>query len=293
MAAIIILSIIWGTIGWCFADNYIGVNSFFGKTIIAIVFICIIVCIERFIILMVGKSKTAVGFRFVLAILMAVLGSTVFDQIIFKNDVDVRMKEIRTEQINKEVPKRIALIDGDIQKIRHTQDSIRIKNNELYADISKNPVITAYDVSTTTRQTGVDEDGKPIEEKSQTVNKRNVENALINQTKANDRTLDAYQKQIEVLQEKKLSMADDTRKEYEQAKTGFLEELGALYVLLGDSWVAKAFYIFLFLFLVSLELLVITAKGSTSCDYDLIVEHQLNIKRETLRNTAQKLLNGK
>ena len=293
MAASIILSIIWGTIGWCFADNYIGVNSFFGKTIIAIVFICIIVCIERFIILMVGKSKTAVGFRFVLAILMAVLGSTVFDQIIFKNDVDVRMKEIRTEQINKEVPKRIALIDGDIQKIRHTQDSIRIKNNELYADISKNPVITAYDVSTTTRQTGVDEDGKPIEEKSQTVNKRNVENALINQTKANDRTLDAYQKQIEVLQEKKLSMADDTRKEYEQAKTGFLEELGALYVLLGDSWVAKAFYIFLFLFLVSLELLVITAKGSTSCDYDLIVEHQLNIKRETLRNTAQKLLNGK
>lgn len=242
---------------------------------------------------MVGKSKTAVGFRFVLAILMAVLGSTVFDQIIFKNDVDVRMKEIRTEQINKEVPKRIALIDGDIQKIRHTQDSIRIKNNELYADISKNPVITAYDVSTTTRQTGVDEDGKPIEEKSQTVNKRNVENALINQTKANDRTLDAYQKQIEVLQEKKLSMADDTRKEYEQAKTGFLEELGALYVLLGDSWVAKAFYIFLFLFLVSLELLVITAKGSTSCDYDLIVEHQLNIKRETLKNTAQKLLNAK
>ena len=293
MAAIIILSIIWGTIGWCFADNYIGVNSFFGKTIIAIVFICIIVCIELFIILVFGKSKTEVGFRFVLAILMAVLGSTVFDQIIFKNDVDVRMKEIRTEQINKEVPKRIALIDGDIQKIRHTQDSIRIKNNELYADISKNPVITAYDVSTTTRQTGVDEDGKPIEEKSQTVNKRNVENALINQTKANDRTLDAYQKQIEVLQEKKLSMADDTRKEYEQAKTGFLEELGALYVLLGDSWVAKAFYIFLFLFLVSLELLVITAKGSTSCDYDLIVEHQLNIKRETLRNTAQKLLNGK
>lgn len=293
MAAIIILSIIWGTIGWCFADNYIGVNSFWGKAIIAIVFICIIVCIERFIILMVGKSKTAVGFRFILAILMAVLGSTVFDQIIFKNDVDVRMKEIRTEQINKEVPKRIALIDGDIQKIRHTQDSIRIKNNELYAEISKNPVITAYDVSTTTRQTGVDENGKPIEEKSQTVNKRNVENALINQAKANDRTLDAYQKQIETLQEKKLSMADDTRKEYEQAKTGFLEELGALYVLLGDSWVARAFYIFLFLFLVSLELLVITAKGSTSCDYDLIVEHQLNIKRETLKSTEHKLLNGK
>lgn len=293
MAAIIILAIIWGTIGWCFADNYIGVDSFLGKALIATVFVSIIICIERFIILMVGRSRSAVIFRVILAFLMAVLGSTVFDQIIFKNDVDVRMKEIRTEQINKEVPKRIALIDGDIQKIRHTQDSIRIKNNELYAEISKNPVITAYDVSTTTHQTGVDENGKPIEEKTQTVNKRNVENALINQAKANDRTLEAYQKQIETLQEKKLSMADDTRKEYEQAKTGFLEELGALYTLLGDSWVAMAFYIFLFLFLTSLELLVITTKGSTSCDYDLIVEHQLNIKRETLKNTEYRLLNGK
>ena len=293
MAAIIILAIIWGTIGWCFAGNYIGVQSFWGKALISIVFVSIIICIERFIILMVGRSRSAMIFRVILAFLMAVLGSTVFDQIIFKNDVDVRMKEIRTEQINKEVPKRIALIDGDIQKIRHTQDSIRIKNNELYAEISKNPVITAYDVSTTTHQTGVDENGKPIEEKTQTVNKRNVENALINQAKANDRTLEAYQKQIETLQEKKLSMADDTRKEYEQAKTGFLEELGALYTLLGDSWVALAFYIFLFLFLTSLELLVITTKGSTLCDYDLIVEHQLNIKRETLKNAEYKLLNGK
>ncbi|MFV0419453.1 MAG: DUF4407 domain-containing protein [Dysgonomonas sp.] len=293
MAAIIILAIIWGTIGWCFADNYIGIQSFWGKALISIVFISIIICIERFIILMVGRSRSAVIFRVILAFLMAVLGSTVFDQIIFKNDVDVRMKEIRTEQINKEVPKRIALIDSDIQKIRHTQDSIRIKNNELYAEISKNPVITAYDVSTTTHQTGVDENGKPIEEKTQTVNKRNVENALINQAKANDRTLEAYQKQIEALQEKKLSMADDTRKEYEQAKTGFLEELGALYTLLGDSWVALAFYIFLFLFLTSLELLVITTKGSTLCDYDLIVEHQLNIKRETLKSAEYKLLNGK
>lgn len=292
MAAIAILTIIWGTIGWCFADNYIGVQSFWGKALIAAIFICIIICIERFIILIVGKSKPTLIFRFVLAVLMAVLGSTIFDQIIFKNDVDLRMKEIRTEQINKEIPKRIALIDGDIQKITHTLDSIRVKNNEIYAEISKNPMITAYDVTTTTT-TGIDKDGKTVDVKNQTVNKRNAENPLINQTKANDQTLKAYQEQIEILQNKKISMADDTRKEYEQAKTGFLEELGALYTLLGDSWVALAFYIFLFLFLTCLELLVISTKGTTSCDYDLIVEHQFNIKRETLKNTENKLLNGK
>lgn len=293
MAAIIILAIIWGTIGWCFAGNYIGIDSFLGKIAIAIVFVSIIICIERFIILMVGKSKFAMAFRVMLAFLMAILGSTIFDQIIFKNDVDVRMKEIRTEQINKEVPKRIALIDADIQKITHTLDSMRIKNSELYAEIKKNPMTTASDISTTTNQTGVDENGKPIINKVETVNKRSFENVMINQAKANDKTLDAYQKQIEKLQEKKLSIADDTRKEYEQAKTGFLEELGALYALLRENKIAAAFYLFLFLFLTSLELLVITTKGSTTCDYDLIVEHQLNIKRETLKNTEHKLLNRK
>lgn len=292
MSAIVILSIIWGTIGWCFADNYIGIQSFWGKALITAAFISIIISIERFIILIVGKSKPALIFRVMLAVLMAVLGSTIFDQIIFKNDVDLQMKEIRTEKINKQIPKRIDLINREIQIITSTLDSIRVKNNELYAEIAKNPVIKTYEVSTTTRP-GTDKDGNPTEEKIQTVNTRNVENVLVNQAKANDQTLKAYQEQIEALQNKKFSMADDTRKEYEEAKTGFLEELGALYSLLGDSQVALAFYIFLFLFLTCLELLVISTKGTTSCDYDLIVEHQFNIKRETLKNTEYKLLNGK
>lgn len=41
-------------------------------------------CIERFIILTVGKLGIMGFFRYVLAFLMAVLGSAVFDQIILK-----------------------------------------------------------------------------------------------------------------------------------------------------------------------------------------------------------------
>ncbi|MDR0811320.1 MAG: DUF4407 domain-containing protein, partial [Paludibacter sp.] len=161
-AAITILAILWGIIGWCLADNYLAIESWYGKLITSIVFIAIIVSIERYIILSHGKLTTLKVFRTFLAVLMAVLGSTVFDQIVFKNDVNVKMKDIRTTQINAEIPKRTLLIDNEINGISYITDSIGKINQMLYADIAKIPTIPDVQISTTTRQTGIDEiTGKP------------------------------------------------------------------------------------------------------------------------------------
>lgn len=292
MSAIIILIIIWGSIGFCFADRYIGIESFAGKLTVSLVFMVIILCIERFIILTVGKLGIMGWMRALLAILMAVLGSTVFDQIIFKNDVDVKMKEIRTEQINKEIPKRMSYLDSDIKRMTLLIDSIGKENIVIYEKLSKNPVIVATGVNTTTKQTGVDKDGKPIEEKVTSVNRRNVENPLSGQAKANEAALKIYQEQLDSYQKKKISVGDDVRKEYESAHVGFLEELKALFIILSEDKIATGFYLFLFAFLMFLELLVVTSKGGDGkCDYDLMVEHQLKIKRETLQKTEDRLLN--
>lgn len=52
-----------------------------------------------------------------------------------------------------------------------------------------------------------------------------------------------------------------------------------------------AFYLLLLCFLTFLEMLVVMSKsGDGACDYDLIVEHQLRIKRETLKKTEDGLL---
>ena len=281
ISAIIILSVIWGAIGFCFAERYMGVSSLWQQLAVSSVFVIMILCIERFIILTVGKLGIMGFFRYVLAFLMAVLGSAVFDQIIFKNDVTVKMKEVRTEQINKEIPKRMAYLDSDIKRVSLLIDSIGLANIQIYDKLSKQPIITATDVSTTTKQTGVDEEGNPVVEKITSVNKRSVENPL----NAQANQLDTYQKE-------KIEVADKTRDEFENAATGFLEELKALVLILREDPYALAFYIFLFLFLLCLELLVVTSKtGDSKCDYDLVVEHQLRIKAETLRNTELSLLN--
>lgn len=290
ISAIIILIAIWGTIGFCFADNYIGIDSLLGKIAVSAVFVAIIICIERYIILT-GKLGFMAVVRFFLAFLMAVLGSAIFDQIIFKNDIQVKMKEIRTEQINKEIPKRMHFLDADIVRVTQTIDSLGKANIELYDKLDKRPVIAATDVQTITRQTGVDSNGKPVLEKTTNVTKRNVENPLNGQVKANEEALKTAVKQLEDFQKRKMTVADEVRKEYEEAETGFLEELKALFGILSEDGVALAFYLFLFAFLMSLELLVVTSKSADQhCDYDLIVEHQLKIKSETLKNTENSLL---
>jgi hypothetical protein len=279
-AAIVILSIIWGVIGWCFAGNYLGIESWYGKLISSLFFITVIVFIERYIILTHGKLTSLRVFRTFLAILMAVLGSRVFDQIVFKKDIDVQMKSIRTEQINEEIPKRTLLIDNEMQNISRNIDTLTYANQVLYEIITKNPTIPDVQVSTTRRQVGTDENGKPKYETDRTVNQNSVPNPKIEQVEENKKMLEEYRTRIQELQNRKLNIADEVRTEYEEAGTGFLEELGAMYSLLASNWIVLAFYIFLFLFLMFLELLVITTKGNDNCDYDLLLDFQFKQRKK-------------
>lgn len=291
ISAVVILVMIWGAIGFCFAERYIGIESILGKMTVSAAFIAVIICIERFIILVVGKPGMTGVFRIILAFMMAVLGSAVFDQIIFHQDIDVKMKEVRTEQINKEIPKRMSYLDSDINKLTLLIDSIGEANISLYEKLSKNPVIAATNVSTTTRENGKDANGNPNIERINNVTKINVENPLNGQVKSNEAALTIYQNQLKEYQQRKITVADEVRAEYEKSPVGFLEELKALISILEEDIVALIFYIFLFGFLLSLELLVVTSKnGDSQCDYDLIVEHQLNIKKETLNSTEKRLI---
>ena len=87
LSAISIMMILWGTIGYCFAERYIGIQTLIPKLAIAIVFMFIILCVERATILTVGKATTMAAMRIALALCMALLGSSIFDQIIFSNDI--------------------------------------------------------------------------------------------------------------------------------------------------------------------------------------------------------------
>lgn len=291
VSAIVILSIIWGTIGYCFAERYIGLESFLGKVLTSCVFITIIVCIERYIILTGRLNKFAVFIRGSLALLMAILGSTIFDQIIFKNDVEFKMNEIRTEQINAEVPKRNQLIDAELATLKRDIDSLNLVNSNLHAEIAQNPATKYTTYSSRKKHIGENEDGTPKFVTEVSSENHVIENPLIAQTAANDSIVKNYERRRTELQNKKLETEATVRQEYATAPIGFLQELEALFYILKDNIIALSFYIFLFLFLMLLELLVlITKKGDGESDYDLVIRHQQRIKEETLKRMSENLL---
>ena len=121
-----------------------------------------------------------------------------------------------------------------------------------------------------------------------------MENPISAQTKANENQLAIYQEQLKKLQENKSVVDKEVRLDFAKRKVGFIEELNATWEVITSSFLSITFYCILFLVLVSLEIFVVTIKsGDTHCDYDLIVEHQLNIKKKTLEQTEDRLLNKK
>ena len=105
ISAICIMMVLWGTIGYCFADRYINIESCILKVCVSLAFMFIVLCVERVIILTVGKARLMTVMRVMLALCMAVLGSCIFDQIIFRNDIKQTIQDHREDVIKETITK--------------------------------------------------------------------------------------------------------------------------------------------------------------------------------------------
>lgn len=290
LSAICIMMVLWGTIGYCFADRYINIESCVLKVCISLAFMFIVLCVERVIILTVGKARVMSTMRVMLALCMAFLGACIFDQIIFRNDIQQEIQEQREDVIKETIAKRLSIYESDIQRITHDMDSLGKATLALNEELKKNPTIEMTDVSTNRTNVGKDENGNPIIQTSTIVNKKKMPNPLAEQLKANNEQIQVYIDQLEQLRQDKKDIADKVTKEIKARALGFIEELEATLAVVSNSWISLVFYVILFLFLTFLELFVLTIKmGDNKCDYDLIVEHQLSLKKTLISQTEQSL----
>lgn len=291
LSAICIMMVLWGTIGYCFADRYINIESCVLKICVALVFMFIVLCVERVIILTVGKAHLMSFMRVLLALCMAVLGSCIFDQIIFRNDIQQAIQEHREEVISETIKKRLSIYDNDIQRITHEMDTLSKATISLNEELQKRPVIKGTNVSTHEQIVGVDKSGHPKRVKTQTVNTVTLANPLAEQLKANNDQIQIYSNQLEHLRQDKKEVAEKVRNEVSLRAPGFIEELEATLQVVSQSNISLAFYIILFCFLTFLELFVLTIKmGENKCDYELIVENQLYMKKKLMEQTTQNIL---
>ena len=284
-AALLILIILWGFTGYCFAERYVEA-PWWGCIISSIIFVVIVIQIERQIILTVGTHKWTTFFRFFIAVIMAFLGSSIIDQIIFGADINRKMVEITDRQVVEQLPLRLKVIDVKLSELQTNIDSLDKANIILNDEIVREPVIKT--VSTTTTYTKERQDDGSYKDIPQTtVSTTPMANPRVKQVEANNMTLEGLRKQQDEYTQKKMNVEKDLRTEL-SSNTGFLSELRAMIEILSTRIEALIFYIIIFAFLISLELFVVTSKlGDKKCDYDMIIEHQLNVKTQALEELVK------
>lgn len=268
-SALLILMIVWSIIGFCFAQRYIGL-PLWGCVLVAMVFVTIVVMIERQILLAMHPTKMLATFRLVIAIVMAIVGSTIFDQTMFGKDIDKQMADTIEQQTATLTLKRTGVIDGKLFAINAEKDSLDRLNSALQADINANPWIMQRSVTNSQEKLVVNGRIRTVNTPSVTTNQ--VANPKQDVVNANNEKIKQLTEQEKEWSKKKLTVEEDTRKEC-KANVGFLEELEAMVAIITNRWVAGAFYCVFFVLLMSLELFVVASKmGDQECDYEMAVK---------------------
>ena len=285
-SALLILMIVWSITGFCFAQRYIGL-PIWGCILVSLVFVTIVVMIERQILLALHPTKKLATFRLVIAIIMAIVGSSIFDQTMFGKDIDKQMADTIELQTVDLTQKRVSNIDSKLVAFQIEKDSLNKVNSELQADVNAHPWIIQKSVTNSQDRLVVNGKIKVVNNPSVTTNQ--VANPKQIAIAANNEKIKQIVLQENDLNKKKLTVEEDTRKEC-QANVGFLEELEAMVSIVTTRTVAGIFYVIFFLLLMSLELFVVTSKmGDEECDYELAIKGAERVKMAQFNSAFSKV----
>ena len=285
-SALLILMIVWSITGFCFAQRYIGL-PIWGCILVSLVFVTIVVMIERQILLALHPTKKLATFRLVIAIIMAIVGSSIFDQTMFGKDIDKQMADTIELQTVDLTQKRVSNIDSKLMAFQIEKDSLNKVNSELQADVNAHPWIIQKSVTNSQDRLVVNGKIKVVNNPSVTTNQ--VANPKQIVIAANNEKIKQIVLQENDLNKKRLTVEEDTRKEC-QANVGFLEELEAMVSIVTTRTVAGISYVIFFLLLMSLELFVVTSKmGDEECDYELAIKGAERVKMAQFNSAFSKV----
>jgi hypothetical protein len=275
---------LWGFIGFSFANRYLQTSTTV-SSIVALIMIVIVIQIERQIIMSSGKNWLIPVFRTLIGIVMAVIGSVIIDQIIFKDDIERGKISHIQETVNNILPEKTRQLDNQIRQI----DSILLyKENEriqIVKEITKDPTIKSGSNNTTITSIPVWINGEKrdsmIKHTEYTI--KDVENPkgkLIPNLEIQVASLRAERTEIE---NRRINARQQLEEEL-KSSTGFLDELQVLLSILSSFRVALFVWLMFFIFFMSLELLVLVNKfGEKTNDYDMIVDFQEQARKDRIK----------
>lgn len=298
-AAMLIVCILWSFIGFVFTQRYLhgGLN---GSFIGALVLVIIIIQIERQIILSINPTKWLYFFRGVIAMMMAIIGAIIIDQIVFKEDIELEKITSIEERVKKALPPKTEELRNQINSLDTAIAKKEQERVELIRDVEKNPTSKVYNtqpVTTVEKRTVIDTiTGKPVTTErsrpSSVTTVSNVQNPKIAMIQPLEKTIEDLRNQ----RSQKEALLLNIRPKLEQeisSKVGFLDELEVMYRLVTSKNVALIVWLIWFFFLLGLEMLVLISKANEKeNDYERTVKHHMALQMRKL-DVMAKAFEGK
>tara|TARA_R110000787_G_scaffold135654_1_gene247966 strand:+ start:550 stop:1566 length:1017 start_codon:yes stop_codon:yes gene_type:complete len=301
-SAILIISLIWGFIGFSFANRYLHLDLI-GSLIGSLIMVFIVIQIEKQIILNVGTNTLAIIFRVGIALIMALLGSLIIDQIIFKEDIEIAQISKVNSRVEERLSSKLSEINNEIFRL---DSLISEKNSErltLIDEITLTPTISMPGYKTTTTPhtfTREEIDNVTGEKKLVKVDSVKTTREYSSISKENpkvelipiiDNEINKYTLLRTEYVAKKLDVRNIVEKE-EKNKMGFLDELDTMKVLVLKDWSTIVVWLLWFLFFMFIELFVVTSKmgKNNKTDYDETILHQRDIRIKAIKELSYKTI---
>lgn len=289
LSAILIVSILWGFIGYSFAMRYLH-TGIIGSSLVSIVMIVIVIQIERQIILSIGRNRLVPIFRTLIGIVMAIIGSVIIDQIIFREDVEkARITNLQAE-VNNVLPEKTRELDYQLIQLDSAINVKEAERSSVIDEITRKPFIKS--AISETRHFQMQKNGRNGEVRDTLVKRTDL--ALNDVANPKASLLPDIENQISSLRAQKSEKENskiNIRQELEDelnSKTGFLDELKILFSILLSSWIAMVIWLMFFLFLMSLEVLVLVNKfGEEKTDYESIILHQKDVRIKMIQKLTE------
>lgn len=139
-SAILIVCLLWSFIGYMFTKRYLFGTAIDG-VIGATVMVLIVIQIERQIILSVHPSKWLIFARSIIAILMAIIGSIIVDQILFKQDIELEKITYIQARVNASLPGKTAELRTQIASLDSAIQKKEGERTALIDEVTKAPFI--------------------------------------------------------------------------------------------------------------------------------------------------------
>jgi hypothetical protein len=273
-SAIYIVSVLWGFIGYSFANRYLKLGVV-GSLLVSAALVFVVIQIERQIILSVGKTWVLMIFRSVIAVVMAFIGSVILDQIMFKEDIERKKVSSVQEEVNKILPSKTAQLEEEIKAI---DSLIRLKEAErsvLANEVSRRPFIKGVTRETRSHKVRL-ADRDTIETRVDEI-LVDVKNPKIDMLSNVDVQLESMRTALNDKQARRLDIRNEIEREL-KSKTGLLDEINVIWKIITSSIAAFIVWIAFFLFFFAIELFVVMSKFfEKNNEYERIILSQMQV----------------